>query len=50
MQHLAVLASESHTDPLPALPIEEIVCGARKKTTTDRPSEMSNRSSLNVIP
>jgi hypothetical protein len=33
----------------PALLIAEMACEARKKATTDWPSEMSNRSSLKVI-
>ncbi len=33
----------------PALPTHEMACGARKKATTDWPSEMSNRFFLKVI-
>ena len=40
-----------HPTPIlsPAVPMVEMTCGARKKATTDWPSEMSNRSSLKVI-
>ena len=48
MQHLSFLAV--HTNPFAGSSYcGDDACGARKKATTDWPSEMSNRSSLKVI-